>query len=338
MCGASSASYPLRRRRNRLAKAPPAGLEPATPGLEGRCSIQLSYGGPRREQTQAARRRGFGTPSSALTHARDRNRGTYLGTLDAEICKSWRHEHRWRSDEQDLTRKQRREQARAERKAMEEAEAAGAQRRKRLIQLGSGGRRRSSWSIVVILVATRRRLEIGPRTNTSTAAPTTRRCDEVDAALGGIPQNGNTLGSPTAPVTMQYFGDLECPICKQFTLGALPPLIEKYVRPGKLRIEYRNLADGHARTGNVPHPADRGARGRQAEEGAGTTSSSSTTSRAKRTRATSPRPILQGLAQQVPGLNLATGRPTAQRPKFANRSRQTRRRRTTRASPARRRS
>ena len=42
-------------------------------------------------------------------------------------------------------------------------------------------------------------------------------------------------------MTLQYFGDLQCPICKDFTLGALPTLIQKYVRTGKLKIEYRNL-------------------------------------------------------------------------------------------------
>lgn len=64
---------------------------------------------------------------------------------------------------------------------------------------------------------------------------------EVTSLVGGIPQNGNTLGSPTAPVTLQYFGDLECPVCKEFTLGAFPKLVEKYVRTGKLKVEYRNL-------------------------------------------------------------------------------------------------
>ncbi len=61
---------------------------------------------------------------------------------------------------------------------------------------------------------------------------------EVDKLLAGIPQSGNALGSPTAPVTLQYFGDLECPICREFTLGQLPSIIKRWVRPGKLRIEY----------------------------------------------------------------------------------------------------
>jgi protein-disulfide isomerase len=145
-------------------------------------------------------------------------------------------------DEQDLTRKQRREQARAERRAIEEAEAAGAQRRKRLIQLGAvvAG---VVVIIVVILVATGGGSKPGIEKTTTGEGPTKtpKVVKEMTALLGGIPQTGNTLGSPTAPVTLQYFGDLECPICKQFSDGALKPLIEKYVRPGKLKIEYRNL-------------------------------------------------------------------------------------------------
>ncbi len=141
-------------------------------------------------------------------------------------------------DEQDLTRKQRREQARAERKAIEEAEAAGAQRRKRLIQLGAviGA---VVVIIVVILVATGG--NSGGGGIPTTPHEKSKAGNKVTTLLAGIPQNGNTLGSPTAPVTLQYFGDLECPICKQFSDGALKPLIEKYVRPGKLKIEYRNL-------------------------------------------------------------------------------------------------
>ncbi len=93
--------------------------------------------------------------------------------------------------------------------------------------------------IVVILIATG-----GGGTKTGQAAqlgserPTVA---EVTALVGGIPQSGNTLGDPNAPVTLQYFGDLECPICKEFTLGALPAIIQKWVRTGKLKIEYHSL-------------------------------------------------------------------------------------------------
>jgi protein-disulfide isomerase len=143
-------------------------------------------------------------------------------------------------DEQDLTRKQRRDQAREQRKAIEQAEAASMQRRKRLIQLGS-----VAAVVVVIIVVIVAATSGGgggtkapPKHGNPAQAPAVKK---VVKEIGGIPQSGNTLGNPKAPVTMVYYGDLQCPICKDFTLGALPTLIQKYVRPGKLKIEYRNL-------------------------------------------------------------------------------------------------
>lgn len=65
--------------------------------------------------------------------------------------------------------------------------------------------------------------------------------EETGALLGGISQSANALGSATAPVTLVYFGDLECPFCRDFTLEDLPSVIERWVRPGDLRIEYHAL-------------------------------------------------------------------------------------------------
>jgi protein-disulfide isomerase len=64
---------------------------------------------------------------------------------------------------------------------------------------------------------------------------------EVTSLLAGISQRGSILGDPKAPVTLQYFADLQCPYCRRFTLGVLPSLIQSYVRRGKLKIEYRSL-------------------------------------------------------------------------------------------------
>ena len=180
--------------------------------------------------------------SSALETRAPMHRGMNLGTLDRKSVKV-RPMSTVEDDEQDLTRKQRREQAREQRKALEQAEATTEQRRKRLIQLGS-----VALGVIVIIVVivvatsgggTKTGIETTPSTSGKTKTPPV--VTEVSSLLAGIPQNGNTLGSPTAPVTLQYFGDLECPVCREFTEGALKPLIEKYVRPGKLKIEYRNL-------------------------------------------------------------------------------------------------
>jgi protein-disulfide isomerase len=140
-------------------------------------------------------------------------------------------------DEGDLTRKQRREQAREQRRALEEEHAANAKRKARLTQLGIVAAIVVA-IVVVILIAT-------GGGGTKKVAPHSTAANETVAAvntlIGGIPQSANVLGNPNAPVTLQYFGDLECPICKEFTLGALPSIIQRWVRTGKLKIEYRSM-------------------------------------------------------------------------------------------------
>ena len=140
-------------------------------------------------------------------------------------------------NEEDLTRKQRREKARNERKAIEEASASDAARRKRLTRLG-GVVAVVVAAVVVILIATSGGSTGAQKAGTKGAEKVEK---EVTSLLAGIQQSGNSLGSPTAPVTLQYFGDLECSVCRRFTLGALPSLIRHQVREGKLRIEYHNL-------------------------------------------------------------------------------------------------
>src|ERR1700722_6261971 len=199
----------------------------------------------------------------------------------------------------DLTRKERREQARSERKAAEEAAASQAAQRTRLIRLGS------VIAAVVVIVAVILIATSGGGKSKGLAHgnEANKEVSTVSSLVKGIPQSGNTLGNPKAPVTLQYFGDLEGPICKEFTLGALPPLIQKYVRTGKLKIEYLSLetATREAETFRTQQVAAYAA-GRQnlaryftelfyheqGQEDSGYVTEN----------------YLQGLAQQVPGLNL----------------------------------
>lgn len=203
--------------------------------------------------------------------------------------------------ESDLTRKQRREQARNERKAVEQQQASQGDQRKRLYQLGGVAVVIAAIIAIVIIAASGKgsKEPTAPKSATANAAAA-----EVVKLLQGIPQSANTLGSPSAPVTLQYFGDLECPICKEFTLGALPGLIQKKVRTGKLKIEYRSMQTATReqetfRNQQIAALAA-GKQNRmwyfielfyheQGEEGSGYVTES----------------YLQGLASQVPGLSLS---------------------------------
>jgi protein-disulfide isomerase len=79
----------------------------------------------------------------------------------------------------------------------------------------------------------------GPGKDDSSTLGGTPRAAE--SALKGIPQSGITLGSPSAPVTMVEFADLQCPFCAEYHRNVFPTLLRRYVRTGKLRLELRLL-------------------------------------------------------------------------------------------------
>jgi hypothetical protein len=60
----------------------------------------------------------------------------------------------------------------------------------------------------------------------------------ADGLLAGIPQQGRVLGSPNAPLTLEYFCDLRSVLCKVFTSEAIDRLIGNEVKAGELEIQY----------------------------------------------------------------------------------------------------
>ena len=72
--------------------------------------------------------------------------------------------------------------------------------------------------------------------------PALRGTEAVEDRFGGIPQDGAFLGRADAPYTLVEFADLQCPFCAQFDRNVLTAVIERFVRPGKLRIELRPVA------------------------------------------------------------------------------------------------
>jgi protein-disulfide isomerase len=157
------------------------------------------------------------------------------------------------------SRTKQKEEARARRLAEEQARTEQARRRRRIQLLG--GVVVIAVAIVAVAIAVSSGGGSAPKivnaTKTINGKKTLVTCQGstnsgVCNLLSGIPQSGNTLGNPNAKVTVTEFGDLECPICRDFALSSENQLISQYVRTGKAKLVYRSLETA---TGGGPNPS-----------------------------------------------------------------------------------
>src|SRR3954447_14326696 len=80
--------------------------------------------------------------------------------------------------------------------------------------------------------------------------------DAVQELIGGVQQNGPSLGDPNAPVTVALFTDLQCSTCDTYELETVDPLIEEYARGSDVRF---GLVEQH-RVRRAPAGEDAGSR------------------------------------------------------------------------------
>ncbi len=71
-------------------------------------------------------------------------------------------------------------------------------------------------------------------------SPTPSPTPAVD--LTGIPQDGILLGADSANVRLIEYADLQCPACRAYTEAVFPSIVNEYVRPGRVKTEFRGLA------------------------------------------------------------------------------------------------
>jgi protein-disulfide isomerase len=135
------------------------------------------------------------------------------------------------------SRKDQKEAARQRRLAEERARAERAARERRLRMLAG---------VVVgavIVIAAAIAIGSGGGGSTSVVKPNSTAAKQaaasVNTLLTGIPQQGLTIGNPSAKVTVTEYGDLVCPVCKSFALGSQTQLIANDVRAGKVKLVYR---------------------------------------------------------------------------------------------------
>jgi len=70
--------------------------------------------------------------------------------------------------------------------------------------------------------------------------------EDAQRVFGGVPQEGDRVGSSDAPVTIQVFNDLQCSSCQEAYLSTIPALVEDYARPGDVQLDWRHYSNAES--------------------------------------------------------------------------------------------
>lgn len=65
---------------------------------------------------------------------------------------------------------------------------------------------------------------------------------EAQEIFGGVPQEGDRLGSSDAPVSIEVFNDLQCSSCREDFLSTIPSIVDEYARSGEVQLLYRHYS------------------------------------------------------------------------------------------------
>ena len=111
---------------------------------------------------------------------------------------------------------------------------------RRLLLLG--GAALAAVVVVAVAIAVSQGGEDEPPDSAGGGSAPAEQSAGAESLFEGIPQNGVFLGEPDAPATLIEFADLQCPFCAEYAREALPTVIERYVRTGRVRLELQLLA------------------------------------------------------------------------------------------------
>lgn len=133
-----------------------------------------------------------------------------------------------------MSNKKEREKRREQRLAEERKVTSSDSRRQRLLQMAAG-------AVFLVIVAVVVLVVVNSSSSGDSGDAKLEEVGAVDSLFAGIPQEGLVLGKASAPVELIEFGDLQCPVCKEYSEEILPEVIENKVKSGEAKIDFRNF-------------------------------------------------------------------------------------------------